>query len=455
VSFLFFFDTTPIMKINVLSLEDLSESQTDVVVSADLPEDDLEDMKTAATTAEEHQAAEQENSEELAESQSLIDQVVALEALYEKIASVSTFPAELAMEAYDAAPDAHIMTTYQSGASTGAKISVAMEGIMSKAWEAVKRFWAYLTKMWRKLMQYINRWMDNHRKDKLVVDLNLINKLSGLLHEGQQRNQHNQSQGFLLHDSIEENEAMRLRYRRAGGKDAIESYAKLREMLPKTSMFTQITAKYMNDLDRWFSESQSHPNAQTVMPAGPESQMHDFVEACVGIRKTAIFAFLNKVALDEVKRVTLNDILTLIKATVITAEYGLEKLLEDCAHNVIRYVEKRQREIEKMTEKEADNTKLGMFRTMGQELSSLREVISDVLIVFNMTREAQVEALQVGFGYLKALQNAYDHMRGKGGANYSDADKSHYEKESKFFKSLADQYAMLVKPKLKVTYTGG
>jgi hypothetical protein len=443
------------MKINVLSLEDLSESQTDVVVSADLPEDDLEDMKTAATTAEEHQAAEQENSEELAESQSLIDQVVALEALYEKIGSMSTFPAELAMEAYDAAPDAYIMETYQSGAATGVKISVAMEGIMSKAWEAVKRFWAYLTKMWRKLMQYIARWMDNHRKDKLVVDLNLINKLSGLLHEGQQRNQHNQSQGYLLHDSIEENEAMRIRYRRAGGKDAIESYAKLREMLPKTSAFTQITAKYMNDLDRWFSESQSHPNAQTVMPAGPESQMHDFVEACVAIRKTAIFAFLNKAALDEVKRVSLNDILTLIKSTVITAEYGLEKLLEDCAHNVIRYVEKRQKEIEKMTEKEADNIKLGMFRTMGQELSTLREVISDVLIVFNMTREAQVEALQVGFGYLKALQNAYDHMRGKGGANYSDADKSYYEKESKFFKSLADQYAMLVKPKLKVTYTGG
>jgi hypothetical protein len=435
------------MKINVLTLEDLSASQTDVAVPADLPEEELQDMKDDAQLQDDREAEEAARVEEQTESQSLIDQVVALEALYEKIGSLSTFPAELAMEAYDAAPDAYIMETYRSGASTGAKISVAMEGIMAKAWDAVKRFWAHLVQMWKKFMQYLNRFMVGKTSVDLQVDQKLVTQLEDFLHEGAQRFQHNQQNGLLVRDNPEEHSTLKRAWVQAGEGKMAEAFGKIKEVLPKSNQFVQVTEKYVRDLERWSFDSIKHPDAQTVMPASPESTMYDFVESCDVLGKTIRNFFLTK-EYDKVQRVPLNAILTQIKATAITAEYGLERALVDGAFSVMRFAEKRNADLQKMLEKEGiEANKAKVYRALGQELSSLRAVVSDVFMLFSHLREAQARVLELGGNWLYAVHASYEEMASSG-QHYSEKDKEAFRGEKEFFRALRRKYNALLDKKI-------
>jgi hypothetical protein len=431
------------MKLEMLSLADVSESQQDVVVPADLPEEELENMKSDALENEESEARAAEETEDQVESQNLIDQVVALEALYEKIATTSEFSAHLALEAYTAAPDAYIMETFKSGAGHQAKVSIAMEGIMAKAWEAVKRFWAHLVGMWKKFMQYVGRFMSGSDRHDLKVDQQLVSALETLIHEAEQRRQHNQQQGLLLRDSIEEDSMLRSAYFQSGSGKAIPAMAKLREIVPKCGQFLQLTQKYVRDLERWAQESIKQPNAQTVMPANPESTMYDFVEAVVNLRK-ALPTIWFKADEKKKEKVSLNEVMNGIKATIIPAEYGIEKLAFDTAFSVTRFTEKRQKEVEAYASKDgADAGKATVYRALGRELVTLREIVSDVMFMFHNATQAQSKMLSVGSYWIWAIERAYREMATAKG--YSAEDHKKFEEEHKYFQSLHDKYDKVLK----------
>jgi hypothetical protein len=434
------------MKINVLSLEDLTENQTDVVVDADLPEEEIENLRANAQAQEEKQAAEEANAEEQTESQSLIDQVVALEALYEKIGSISEFPIELAMEAYDAAPDAYIMDTYRSGASTGAKISVALEGIMAKAWEGIKRFWAHLVTIWRKVIQYVDRFVKGGTTSDLVVNHALVTKLEAILHEAQQRWQNDQHKGLLVRNSPEEDTRLISAYHLAGSGKAAAALTRMKPIVPKCGQFIQITEKYLRELGHWGSEAVKHPDAQTTMPASPESTMHDFVEACEEVAKG--FNLTSVTGRDSgAKRVPVAAIFNEIKATVINTEYGIERSLSSTMYDIGQFVYRREEEIKKIFDKGGvDPHEARVYRALGQELASLKQVCLTVFMLFPNAKTAQVHVLNVGCAWLKALSDSYGNMA-KGGAHYSEEDVKFFKEEETAFKQLHDAYSKLLRGK--------
>jgi hypothetical protein len=431
------------MKINVLTLEDLSESQTDVAVPADLPEEGLQDLKDGVQEQEELQAETAAHVEEQTESQSLIDQVVALEALYEKIGSLSTFPAELAMEAYDAAPDAYIMETYRSGASTGAKISVAMEGIMSKAWESIKRFWAHLVQMWKKFVQYADRFLNGKSHAELTVDTVLINKLETILHEAQQRWHANQQKGIVLRDHPEENTRLIAAYHMAGSGKAAAALTKMKEILPKCGQFIQLTEKYIRDLERWATESKRLPSAQTVMPASPESSMYDFVEACEAVGKGFNYTYVGVVD-QGAARVPLALVLSELKTAPIQTEYGIEKTLSSAMYDTNSFIIRRSEEVQKITGKDdVDSNVAKIYRAMGQELASLKQIVGSVFMLFPHALTAQKHILNVGRVWIRAVSDAYADMA-RNNAHYSEADIDAFKAEKTAFEKLETAYSKLL-----------
>jgi hypothetical protein len=434
------------MKINVLSLEDLTENQTDVVVDADLPEEEIQNLRADATAQEEEQAAEDQAAEEQTESQSLIDQVVALEALYEKIAGISEFPIELAMEAYDAAPDAYIMDTYRSGASTSAKISVAMEGIAAKAWEAVKRFWGHLVTIWKKFVQYVDRLINGKHHDELVVTPALAAQLESIVHEAQQRYESNQHKGILLRDNPEQDSMLKQAYFQSGSGKGPELIAKVKTILPKCNQFIGITEKYLRELESWAQNSTKHPEAHTVLPANPESTMYDFVEGCAKISKLIKTVWLREES--TIGRVPLSEVLNGIKASVIHTEYGIERRLVNTALDILSFIEKRQKEVERISKStDTDNSLAKIYRVMGAELGALRSIVNDAFMLFSKTKHLQKKLLALGYYWIWAIELSYKAMTsdhsGSASAkqsNYSVADKKLFADEREYFGDLMHKY---------------
>jgi hypothetical protein len=434
------------MKIQVLSVEDLSENEKDVVVPADIEASELEEMRGRAELREEDEAQVAEVNEDQVESQTLIDQVVSLEKLYEKISSLQIFTVHHAMEAYDAAPNAHIMETFKSGASQQAKVSVAMEGIMSAAWEAVKRFWRSLVAMWKKLVQYFNRWsLGTDKFDQLKVDQALVTKLEGLVHQAQQRFQANQREGRLVRASVEENRKLAKAWVTAGAGQMPEVFSKLREILPKAGQFSQLIEKWTRDLERWFSESSKHPDAQTVMPASPESQMYDFCEVCSDMSKKIPHFFFGK-QVDDIGRVSLNDVLTNMKATPIMAEYGQEQAMRAAAFDVLNYIDKRGKDMERGLDADKGHNMAKLYRAMGQELAAVRLVVVDVMTLFHHTREAQARMLMLGGAYIRAIWESYHAMSEAVNGPYSAEDRKFFENEGKFMLDLDYKFEKILEP---------
>lgn len=434
------------MKIQMLSLEDLSESTTDVVVPADIGEDELQELRDDTQAREAQEAEETEIVADEVEGESLLDQAVALEQLYDKIEQLEVFTIHHAMEAYDAAPDAYIMETFKSGATNQAKLSVAMEGVMAKAWEAVKRFWVHLVQMWKKFCQYVDRFLNGGGMNELKVDQKLVTQVEAILHEGSQRLQHNQHNGLLVRDNPEENSLLKRSWVHAGEGKMAEAFGKVKQILPKSNQFVQVTEKYVRDLENWASDSIKHPDAQTVMPASPESTMYDYVENCGEMVKAIRLFFVTR-EYDRVPRVPLNAILTQIQSVVITAEYGLERALGESTRTVMRFVDKRSDELQTMLKKEdVEANKAKVYRALGQELGSLRAVVADVFLLFFQVREGQARILKLGEDWLYAVHKAYEDM-GSSDKHYSDQDKTAFRAESEFFLKLSHAYKKLISKK--------
>jgi hypothetical protein len=435
------------MKIQVLSLEEIEAPQSDAPANAT----DTGSADTAASAAPAAPAAEpaepvtQESAAaDEAQSEALESQFLVLEDLIQSWKAEGRLTPLMVIQANESLPSLRIAHGHHSHEQ---RYSLAMEGVVNKSLELLKRFWAHIVEIWKKLTGYIKKTAQDAAEGKgeaaPVKEANVTSALQ-IYAEVNARIQKNM-QMVKLHTKPGEDPQLVRAYLHAGGNRAEDAFTRIKKITPELDKFVQASEKHVSDLDVWLKKASELQNDKLMMPKGPNQTMEGFLAQA---KQTSSFlnAMMGGHAVDpnQVGLLGPGQVQVLLKGAAFTTDPRELQIIEQLSEKVTTTAENHDAELKKIAG--TDNFKSYLiYNKVGKELSQLRSNVVDAMTVVTGTSRLQRRIMKVGHAFLEAVLRSYKDMAHEGtAAKMSPKDNEFIKGEISYYEGAINQYAQAV-----------
>jgi hypothetical protein len=391
------------MKINVLSLEstedDLSSvdpANVDNEVESTAETEDLESTAEVESTGEdtsEEDAADEEQAE------ALEAQFIVLEDLIQSWQAAGKLTPKMLHQASESLPELKITN---GGRTHEQRYSLAMEGVGTKIKEALKGFWETLSKLWKRFVQYLMRFLDGSYADLSKITQSqasqmvaVVSKASAILGESRQFS------GRQV-PNLWESHAMKREFAEAGGEGMPAAMAKIRAVLDQAPQVIHQAEQFIDQLEAWHRSFLAGGNVPA--PESFEARIGKFADAALEVNE----AYSLTLKVDPDVHVTPQAIEAIITAIPLHTEYGLarrffkvgmagQKLIDEANKQLMN------RELTRDFSNDDRN-----WRELYKQMKEALITFKAILHVFRHATQMQRGACRLGSWYLHAIKIEFE-----------------------------------------------
>jgi hypothetical protein len=437
------------MKIQVLSLEEIEAPQSDAPANAtDTGAADTGSTDTgaaAAPSAEPTEPVTQESAEaDAAQSEALEAQFLVLEDLIQSWKAEGRLTPLMVVQANESLPSLRISHGHHTHEQ---RYSLAMEGVVNKSLELLKRFWAHLVEIWKKLTGFIKKTVQEAAEGKGEAAPVKEASVASALEIYSEVNNHMQKnlQMVKLHVPPGEDSQFVKAYLHAGGNRAEDAFNRIKKITPELDNFVQASEKHVVDLDAWLKKAGELQNEKLMMPKGPGETMQGFLAQA---KQTSSFlnAMMGGHAVDpnQVGLLGPGQVQNLIKGAAFTTDPRELQVIEKLSEMVTAKAEGHDVELRKMASTDDFKSYL-IYNKVGKELGQLRTHVVDAMTVVTGTSRLQRRILRVGQVFLEAVLRSYKDMTHEAtAAKMSPKDNEFIKGEISYYEGAINKYAQSI-----------
>jgi hypothetical protein len=407
------------MKINVLSLEstedDLSSvdpANVDNEVESTAETEDLESTAEVESTGEdtsEEDAADEEQAE------ALEAQFIVLEDLIQSWQAAGKLTPKMLHQASESLPElkiTHGRYTHEQ------RYSLAMEGIVSKAWDLLKAFWAKIAAMWKKFLALFQK---DQTGSKAPLDARHVVEAATLIEQAVQIYQRNASNvtGPNTDPSQSEDFVWKFNHHHIAHADHI--YKSIAPITPGVKQYVTTAVEYLNQLDAWGREWIQNPNTEPALPASPAY----LTEFMVKVKELGDWLHQIRRNEDALSKPNIETVIAALQSRNSTEAAKAEKELLDLIHTAFSFSEKRVDEIrahEEKAESDKDEKMRSIYGEIGHQLSKIHNAVLRLTNVLSTATRFDREAAEAGSLWISSLIKIYKIHLGKGGNHELEKD---------------------------------
>jgi hypothetical protein len=363
------------------------------------------------------------------------EQVLALESRYVMLNELRTawkedgkLTAVIVQEAYANLPEINITA---SRLSHPARYTLAMEGIASKVWETMKKFWEQIKGFFGKLVTYVKRVFSGEG----AISEQERNALIGVLSGAKQR--YDQNHGNLpTKSSPDHDNAFVKRFNQVGNAKGVELMKLGATVIPQVKAYTEQVAQYINAMKAWFDATQK--GEEKPLPAELHTIMPEFIQQLTKVTELSKVIRNAKEAEGGAKP-SLEAAIGLIK-NLHVSEGDASKGLHDALDAAQELATNQWVAISKASPDTwiATGDQMGALKGVKGAMHALKNVSIAVLDM----RFAEGLVIRLGQLWLEGAAQAYQ------GASVLSEDRqkaAQYSQESDVFSDLAKKYQGLMK----------